>query len=88
MKILEIKDIQCDEVPLYYRRKYKGCAVIEIPLRVVETPIDFIIETGPTGKQDIQVMLQGAIEYPLLPVLKSLKSFVISMDKEGQLPCC
>lgn len=86
MKILEIKDLSREETGLYYRRNFTGCAVIEIPLRIAEVPLFFIIETGPMGNKDIDIEFKENIEYPLLPILKDIKEHIFSLDREGKLP--
>ncbi|MGL4986711.1 MAG: hypothetical protein ACRC5H_06185 [Treponemataceae bacterium] len=83
MKILEIRNINRDQVPLYYRMMYTALAVIEIPLKVVEMPFTFIIETDPIGQKTITVSLNESIDYPLLPVLKGLKAMVTQIESEG-----
>ncbi len=85
MQVLEIKDIQRDEVPLYYRMKYIGVAVIELPLKTIETHIDFAIETNPLGIKTIDVEIDKTIEYPLVPLVKALRAFIIKLDDEGHL---
>lgn len=86
MKILEIKNLFREETGLYYRRNFTGLAVIELPMKIIETPVDFIIEIGPIGNKEIDVDFKETIEYPLLPVLKSIKESIFSLDREGKLP--
>lgn len=86
MKILGLKQLFREETGLYYRRNFTCLAVIEIPIKTLETPVDFIIETGPMGNKDIAIYFKEKLEYPLLPVLKAIKELVLSLDKEGKLP--
>ncbi len=72
MRVLEIKDVLRKEVPIYYRRDFTGTAVLEIPQKTIESPIEFTIETGPTGQQDIDITLNGSIDYPVIPVIKNI----------------
>ncbi|MBO4732668.1 MAG: hypothetical protein J5597_07705 [Spirochaetaceae bacterium] len=86
MKVLELKNLSREESGLYYIRKFSAFAVLEIPLETIETPINFIIETGPTGKSQIDIEFTKPLSYPLLPVIKCVKEHIINMDREGKLP--
>lgn len=87
MEILEIKDINFTPGHIYYRRTYHGVAVISLPINTIEPPIHFTIETGPMGNRDIDVTVDGAIDYPLLPIKTALKEFISTMDSAGELKC-
>ncbi len=86
MEVLEIKNLYREETGLYYRRNFTGLAVIELPIKTIEVPLDFIIEMGPMGNKDFDIELKDKIDYPLLPVMKKLKEFIEQLDKEGKLP--
>ncbi|MDR2898183.1 MAG: hypothetical protein LBU99_05140 [Spirochaetaceae bacterium] len=86
MKVLEIKDMLRKEVPLYYRMDYTGTAVVEIPLKVIEAPVEFTIETDPLGRKTIELTLKNDIDYPLVPLVKSLKEYILELSREGLLP--
>ncbi len=86
MEVLEIKNLYREETGLYYRRNFTGLAVIELPIKTIEVPLDFIIEMGPMGNKDFDIELKDKIDYPLLPVMKKLKEFIERLDKEGKLP--
>ncbi|MBQ4498180.1 MAG: hypothetical protein IKK38_10190 [Spirochaetaceae bacterium] len=86
MDVLEIKNLYREETGLYYRRNFTGLAVIELPIKTIEVPLDFIIEVGPLGNRDFDIELKEKIDYPLLPVMKKLKEYIELLDKEGKLP--
>ena len=86
MEVLEIKNLYREETGLYYRRNFTGLAVIELPIKTIEVPLDFIIEMGPMGNKDFDIELKDKIDYPLLPVMKKLKEFIEQLVKEGKLP--
>ena len=86
MDVLEIKNLYREETGLYYRRNFTGLAVIELPIKTIEMPLDFIIEVGPMGNRDFDIELKEKLDYPLLPVMKKLKEFIERLDKEGKLP--
>ena len=86
MKIKEIKNIIRKDVPIYYKRFYKGILVIELIEKTDEIPIEFIIEHKPTGALDITVTFSQDIDYPLVPLLKEVKSHIIELDSTRILP--
>jgi hypothetical protein len=86
MKIIEIKDIVRKDVPLYYRRLFSGTVVMDLLNKPGEYPIDFSIETKPTGSKEISVTLPDRIDYPLVPLVKELKKFIDKLDGSGGLP--
>jgi hypothetical protein len=86
MKILQIKDIVRKDVPIYYRRFFSGVAVLELLNKSIERRIDFQIETKPTGAKEISLSVSEPVDYPLAPLIKELKKFVIGLDDAGGLP--
>jgi hypothetical protein len=87
MRVLEIKEIIRKDVPIYYRRFFSGIANIELlNNNTVERRIDFYIETKPTGLKEILVTLAEPIDYPLVPLIKALKTTIDTLDSNGALP--
>ena len=86
MKIIEIKNITRKDVPIYYKRFYKGTLVLELVSKPIEIPVEFIIEHKPTGHLDISATLSGEIDYPLVPLMKELKNYIGELDSERKLP--
>jgi hypothetical protein len=86
MRIVQIKNIIRKEVPIYYRRLYTGIAEFELLNKPQERSIDFTIETKPTGKKDVFVTMPEPLDYPLVPLMRELKQFLINLDDAGQLP--
>lgn len=86
MKIIGLKDLKREEGYIYYRRNFLADAVVEIPGSNFETPIKFCIETTPLGTKNVEIELSNSINYPLLPVKKALKEYILTQDKEGKLP--
>ncbi|MDR2516783.1 MAG: hypothetical protein LBC88_05310 [Spirochaetaceae bacterium] len=86
MKIVQIKNIERKEVPIYYRRLFTGVAEFELLGKSEERPVDFTIETKPTGAKDIFVTMPDPIDYPLVPLMKELKKFINDLDDAGGLP--
>ena len=86
MKVIGIKDMIRKDVPIYYRRLYTGVAVIELNDKPVDFRIDFSIEQKPTGHKEITVSFIDTIDYPLIPVMKELKTCISGLDYDGGLP--
>ena len=87
MKVLGIKDIIRKDVPIYYRMFFSGCASLELlNASLVERQIDFSIEIKPTGVKEILVTLADPVDYPLIPLIKALKTAIDDLDKNGKLP--
>lgn len=89
MKILELNQIKTDDNFIYYRRNYTGVAKMELLSKTMDANISFTIETGPFGDKVIFVdFAPGTVlDYPLIPVKAALKTFILTMDDEGKLPC-
>ena len=86
MKVAEIRDITRKDIPIYYRRDFSGMMVLELLGKNIEKRIEFSIETKPTGAKEIIVSGLDSIDYPLIPVLKSVKEKILDLDREGALP--
>jgi hypothetical protein len=86
MKVLQVKDIERKDVPIYYRRLFSGILVLELLNNTVERAINFTIETKPTGVRDIFVTLAEPIDYPLIPLMKEVKQYLNELDDSGGLP--
>jgi hypothetical protein len=86
MKVLEIRNVYREDGCIYYFRKFKGDAVVQLPLGALETPISFSIEASPLGTKNIEVYFSQPIDYPVIPVKNALKEFIGIEDSKGKLP--
>ncbi len=86
MKVLELRGLSRKETGIYYRREFKGLAVLEARGKATELPLSFVIENRPIGAPEISVEIEGDPSWPLLPVVTSIKHLVREMDKSGKLP--
>ena len=86
MKVIGIKELIRKDVPIYYRRLYSGILEIELINKSVESHIDFLIETKPTGVNEVIINNMDSIDYPLLPLTKEIKKFITVLDETGGLP--
>lgn len=87
MQILNINNIKKNEGVIYYRRQYSADAEVELPNQVENLPITFTIETGPLGNKEFELEFDSSkLNYPLLPIRKALKEFILCKDENGELP--
>lgn len=87
MKVLELQKVEREESELFYRRKYKCNAVLELPTCDETIPVLFTIETDPFGKKIIELSFPSPVNYPLIPVKKALVAYILTEELEGRLPC-
>jgi hypothetical protein len=86
MKVVGIKDIIRKDVPIYYKRFYKGIVSLDLMNKALEVPLEFIIEHKPIGTLEITVTLLEKIDYPAVPLMKELKTHIGELDNEAKLP--
>lgn len=85
MKVLGLHNIVREEGVIYYRKCFTADVELELPLKTIKSPIYFTIEMSPFGEKDIKIKFLETVEYPLLPILKSLKEIIKQQDYEGKL---
>lgn len=86
MKIIDLKQIERKDTPIYYRRFYSGLITMEILNKHIDRKIDFKIEMMPTGKKDISITFEQPVDYPVVPLMRELKQYLDELDKSGKLP--
>ncbi len=86
MKIVDLSNIFRKETHIYYRREFKADAIVEIMDKTKCIPIEFVLEHKPTGAVDINTTIVDTIDYPLVPLVSMLKTFIGDLDKKGALP--
>jgi len=86
MKLSRIADIVKKNVPLHYRNEYTANAVFDLNEgKTLSRRIEFVVEMSPIGSKDIRINFVDPIDYPLVPVLKSLKEEIQVLDRKGSL---
>jgi len=86
MKLNQIADIIKKNVPLHYRNEYTANAVFDLADgKSLSRRIEFIVEMSPIGSKDIRINFVDPIDYPLVPILKSLKDEITVLDRKGSL---
>ncbi len=87
MKVLELHSITKEDGYIYYIHHYKAQAKIEFLANVVDVPISFTVEMNPLGIRTVDLdPLPKEIDYPVIPLNKSLKEFIDVMARDGLLP--
>ncbi|HOX13427.1 MAG TPA: hypothetical protein P5313_14585 [Spirochaetia bacterium] len=86
MRIVDLLNISRKETPLFYRRVYTAQAVFESPRGRAEKDVQFTVEHLPVGGVEIQVDRIENLDYPLIPVVRELKTYIAALDKKGSLP--
>ena len=86
MKLTRVDDITRKPVALHYRNEYAANAVFGMmDGKLLVRRIEFIVEMNPLGAKDIRIQFLDPIDYPLIPILKSLKEEIRSLDSRGAL---
>ena len=86
MKLSAISNIVKKDIPLHYRNEYTANAVFDLAEgRQLSRRIEFVVEMSPIGSKDIRINFVDPIDYPLVPVLKSLKDEISLLDRKGSL---
>jgi hypothetical protein len=65
---------------------YNAVAEIELPGSIVETAVEFSLETKPTGMKEIIVTILDDVDYPLIPLKTELKKVILALDEDAKLP--
>ncbi|HOX18586.1 MAG TPA: hypothetical protein PKW82_09030 [Spirochaetales bacterium] len=86
MRIVELKDLERLDTPIYYRRVYTARAILEWTQRQTSKQVRFAIETTPYGTKEASAEFLEDLEYPLVPALRELKRYVGDLERGGRLP--
>lgn len=87
MRVLEIKNLIREEGQIFYIRKYACDVVLEGPTTTINTKILFTIETNPFSLKKIDIVFVQDLNYPILPVKKAIREYLLVEDNEGRIPC-
>jgi hypothetical protein len=88
MKLHKIENIHhaSKDIPLYYRNDYQAQGhFISKQEGDVFLDFGFSVETLSTGHKHVNVQIYQDINYPLVPILKALKSEILNLDEKGLL---
>jgi hypothetical protein len=86
MNVIKIKDITRKNIPLHYREEFSGLAVLnDIRSKESESKIEFSVERTAFGIKQVEVKFLKAPDYPVIPAIRTLKEFILQLEKEGKL---
>jgi hypothetical protein len=86
MRVVELKDIVCKETPLHYIKEFSATAVLETTAGVRDAPLSFTVERKPLGPPDISIRFAEEPDWPLVPLIQSVKGLIVGLDRQGGLP--
>lgn len=87
MKVLELANLQREDVQIFYIRKYAATAVLDLTARTANVDIEFSIEMNSFGSKEFSLSIKSQIDYPLIPIRKSILEYITKLETEGKLPC-
>ncbi|MBO7582335.1 MAG: hypothetical protein IKX70_08215 [Treponema sp.] len=87
MKVMELANLKREDVQIFYIRKYAATAVLDLTARTANVDIEFSIEMNSFGNKDFSLSIKNQIDYPLIPIRKSILEYITKLEMEGKLPC-
>jgi hypothetical protein len=86
MKVIDLLNVARKDSEIFYKRYFTAAVVLELPAKTMEVPIEFTIETSPLSEKTISLNFLQQLDYPLIPLLKEVKTFILEKDNAGALP--
>lgn len=85
MQVVEINNIKREESYIYYRRNFTAVAKLDILSKYYDTKISFTIEANPLGIKSVELKIDPNVDfnYPMMPIMSSLKKTIMQMDNDG-----
>ena len=87
MRVVELQNLVREDVQIFYIRKYAATAVLDLTARTANVEIEFSIEMNSFGNKDFSLSIKNQIDYPLIPIRKSILEYITKLEMEGKLPC-
>ncbi|MBO4532612.1 MAG: hypothetical protein J5726_02835 [Treponema sp.] len=87
MRVVELQNLVREDVQIFYIRKYAATAVLDLTARTANVEIEFSIEMNSFGNKEISLSIKTQIDYPLIPIRKSIIEYLTNLEQEGKLPC-
>ncbi len=87
MRVVELQNLVREDVQIFYIRKYAATAVLDLTARTANVEIEFSIEMNSFGNKEISLSIKTQIDYPLIPIRKSIIEYLTNLEQEGTLPC-
>ena len=87
MRVVELQNLVREDVQIFYIRKYTATAVLDLTARTANVDISFSIEMDPLGCKNFTLSIKTQIDYPLIPIRKTILDYITNLEVEGKLPC-
>ena len=87
MRVVELANLQREDVQIFYIRKYTATAVLDLTARTANVDIEFSIEMNSFGNKAFTLSIKSQIDYPLIPIRKTILEYITNLEQEGKLPC-
>ena len=87
MRVIELQNLEREDVQIFYIRKYAATAVLDLNACTTNIGIEFSIEMNPLGCKEFTLSIKDKIDYPLIPIRKSILDYITNLEVEGKLPC-
>ena len=86
MNVISINNIIRKDIPLHYREEFSGLAVFnDKRSKESESKIEFSLERTAFGTKQVEVKFIKVPDYPVIQAIRTLKEFILIMEKEGKL---
>ncbi|MCK5201647.1 MAG: hypothetical protein KAR21_25005 [Spirochaetales bacterium] len=86
MNVVTIRNITKKDIPLHYREEFSGLAVLDdMRSQESESRIEFSLERTAFGTKQVEVKFLKPPDYPVIPVIRTLREYILKLDKEGKL---
>ena len=86
MDVINIINIKRKDIPLHYREEFSGSALFRTnKLEENELEMEFAVERTPYGTKEVEINFPVAPNFPIIPAIKSLKKYILKLEKEGKL---
>jgi len=86
MRIVDLSNVQRKKSPILYRREFKADAVFEVMEETLSSPVEFVLEHQALGGIDVRITIVDDVDCPLMPLVAALKSRILELDRQGNLP--
>jgi hypothetical protein len=85
MKVVELREIRRRETHLHYIREFTAVAVLESNAAKCVKNVSFTVEHKALGPPDINVRVLDSVDWPLLPVVRAIRTHLYDLERKGNL---
>ena len=85
MEVLELQNLKKKDIPLHYRNEYSGTFILKSIKGQEKLDTEFVLERDAIGAISISIHFLSHPDYPILPLTKKIKTFILDLEKAGKL---